>query len=551
MKRIVTIAILALLFVGTATTGDAGTLVENSGVKGGVVVHLGCGDGKSTASLFSGDKFLIYGLDVNADAVEEAKEQIASRDVYGQVSAETHDGKNLPLGDNIVNLVIVEDAAQVSAAEIERALVPNGVALVKSGSALLNSSGLKNAGTFDGWDRYRKPWPSDIDEWPQFLYDSSDNAVSRDRRVGKPRHLQWFAGPRHTRDHDALASMSAMTSSDGRVFYIFDEGPTSLVHQPAKWKLIARDAFNGKLLWKRNISSWMTHLYNFRAGPVQLPRRLVSVGGKVYATLSFGAPAEKLDGSTGKTLMTYAGSDDAEELIWHDGLLLVVKGDPAFWIDESPNCHGYWDIAEREEARIPKQIVAYGAETGELLWKVDDQQLKTLVPLSLGIDSCQAIAESLDGLDAGTSRPANLDRLQANATTSVQGPSINRLDGWLSAFSASRQVVSGLGETDDVFGGNVNHRGGELNCSDSGRQGQARASKPGRLWDGCPVGTLTRPRSVSWPLRRLRAECPFCPASFHKARAGTLLVPPGSSCHGRCLTVQKQQKCTGQYGSAG
>ena len=61
--------------------------------------------------------------------------------------------------------------------------------------------------------------------------------------------------------------MSAMTTSDGRVFYIYDEGPVSVIHQPADWKLIARDAFNGKLLWKREIPTWMTHLYNFRAGP--------------------------------------------------------------------------------------------------------------------------------------------------------------------------------------------------------------------------------------------------------------------------------------------
>jgi len=383
MKRRMTVAILALWSASTATAEDPGTLVENSGVKGGVVVLLGCGEGQSTARLFSGDKFLIYGLDTNTGAVEKAKQHIASKSIYGQVSAERCDGKNLPFGDNIVNLVIVEDAAQVSAAEIERALVPKGVVLAKSGSKLFESSALKKEGAVAGWDRYRKPWPGDVDEWPQFLYDSSNNAVSRDKRVGKPRHLQWFAGPRYTRDHDALASMSAMTSSDGRVFYIFDEGPTSLSHQAADWKLIARDAFNGKLLWKRRISSWMTHLYNFRAGPVQLPRRLVSVDDKVYVTLSFKAPVQKLDGATGKTLMTYEGSDDAEEMIWHDGMLLVVKGDPGYWIEQSPDCHGYWDIAEKEEGTIPKQILAYNAETGTLLWKVDDQELKTLVPLSL------------------------------------------------------------------------------------------------------------------------------------------------------------------------
>ncbi len=63
-------------------------MIAASGVSGGVVVQLGCGNGESTAELHSGDKFLIYGLDLSADAVENAKEHIASRGVYGQVSAE-------------------------------------------------------------------------------------------------------------------------------------------------------------------------------------------------------------------------------------------------------------------------------------------------------------------------------------------------------------------------------------------------------------------------------------------------------------------------------
>ena len=54
-----------------------------------------------------------------------------------------------------------------------------------------------------------------------------------------------MAGPKRCRDHDALASMSAMTTSAGRLFYIFDEGHTSLVHRPPDWRLVARDAFDG------------------------------------------------------------------------------------------------------------------------------------------------------------------------------------------------------------------------------------------------------------------------------------------------------------------
>jgi len=341
-------------------------LVSASGIKGGVVVHIGCDRGEDTVELYSGDEWLVYGLDTNAAAVAQAKRHIASKGIYGAVSAEVYDGENLPFGDNIANLVFVSRvASRESREELLRVLVPGGV--------LVAADRTKTA----------KPWPADIDEWTHYLYDASNNAVSQGKRGLRPNRVQWFAGPEHSRDHDALASMSAMTSSDGRVFYIYDEGPVSVIHQPADWKLIARDAFNGKLLWKRDISDWMTHLYNFRGGPVQLARRLASVGNDVFVTLGFEAPVRKLEAATGKTLMTYQGSEATEELIVHDGMLLVVTGDPEFLIEKSDGCVGFWELAEDEEATVPKQITAYDAVTGKEKWKLDAEELKGLVPLSL------------------------------------------------------------------------------------------------------------------------------------------------------------------------
>ena len=92
-----------------------------------------------------------------------------------------------------------------------------------------------------------------------------------------------------------MASMSALVSSGGRIFYIFDEGPTASVQLPPRWFLIARDAFNGTILWKRSISSWFPHLWPFKSGPAQLPRRLVAVGNRVYVTLGLEAPLTALD----------------------------------------------------------------------------------------------------------------------------------------------------------------------------------------------------------------------------------------------------------------
>ncbi len=42
-----------------------------------------------------------------------------------------------------------------------------------------------------------------------------------------------------------------MLSAQGRLFTVYDEGTIGLPRRPARWTLIARDAFNGVLLWKR------------------------------------------------------------------------------------------------------------------------------------------------------------------------------------------------------------------------------------------------------------------------------------------------------------
>ncbi|MHC4118981.1 MAG: class I SAM-dependent methyltransferase, partial [Planctomycetota bacterium] len=250
------ICLLAVASICPAQQRRAERILAETGVKGGLVVHLGCGNGKLTAALRANDSYLVHGLDKDAGNIEKARDHISSIDLYGEVSVEQWAGKVLPYNDNVVNLLIADDLGNVSMSEVMRVLCPNGIAFI---------NGKKTA----------KPRPSDIDEWTHFLHDADGNAVAKDAKVATPKHLQWEAEPKRTRDHDALASISAMTSSNGRIFYILDEGPTSLVHHPADWKLIARDAFNGKLLWKRGIDSWMTHLSPFRSGPAHLPRLLV------------------------------------------------------------------------------------------------------------------------------------------------------------------------------------------------------------------------------------------------------------------------------------
>ncbi len=351
----------------------ARAILRATGVQGGLVVHLGCGDGKLTAALRANDGYLVHGLDGDAANVERARKHIRSLGLYGKVSVEPWQGGRLPYIDNLVSLVVSDDAASVPAEEVLRVLAPEGVAYVKKGGR---------------WTKTIKPRPKEIDIWTHYLHDASGNAVGHDSLVGPPRRLQWVGSPRWARHHDHMASMSALVSTGGRIFYIFDEGSTASIQLPPKWTLIARDAFNGTILWKRPIASWHPHLWPLKSGHAQLPRRLVAVGDTVYVTLGLDAPLTALDAATGKTIRTYQGSKPTEEVIASEGVLfLLIHEAPAtrkpykqiysYCWDETARANRGWAWDEQE-----RLILAVEADTGAVLWK----KRRPAAPLTLAAD---------------------------------------------------------------------------------------------------------------------------------------------------------------------
>jgi len=112
------------------------------------------------------------------------------------------------------------------------------------------------------------------------------------------------------------------------MYYIVDEGPSANPAAAPSWYVAARDAFNGALLWKRPMDSWANHMRKFRSGPVQLPRTLVTAGGKVYLPLGLNTPVSVLDGKTGELLGDLPGTSPAEEIIIDGGMAFAVTGAP-------------------------------------------------------------------------------------------------------------------------------------------------------------------------------------------------------------------------------
>jgi len=78
ISRISTLTVCICLFcagsVCIAQPEQASRILDESGIKGGLVVHLGCGDGKLTAALRANDSYLVHGLDEDAQNVRKARE---------------------------------------------------------------------------------------------------------------------------------------------------------------------------------------------------------------------------------------------------------------------------------------------------------------------------------------------------------------------------------------------------------------------------------------------------------------------------------------------
>ena len=374
----IALLILCLLMAPMALTADYGQsakqILDAADFNGGLIVHIGCGDGKFTTALHTSDICLVHGLDTKVSNIEKAREYIRSRGLYGPVSVDGFTGTELPYVDNLVNLVVAEDLGGVPLTEALRVLAPGGVLYAKENGR---------------WQKIVKPWPKDVDEWTHYLHNANGNPVAHDNVVGPPRHLQWSAAPPHTRSHEHIPSIYALVSTNGRIFYIADEASIASVRQTPEWQLVARDAFNGILLWKKPISLWFPHIVNWGQTPRQLQRRLVAVDNRVYVTLGLHAPLAAVDAATGEVLKVYDDTRGADEIILHEGTLLLVVRDVtdgrtaemAKWAllvkkEDSPvykreSAESLVKELRTAESKGAKAVLALDAETGRLLWKKD------------------------------------------------------------------------------------------------------------------------------------------------------------------------------------
>ncbi len=351
---------------------------KETGVKGGLVVHVRCTDGRLEAAFAEAGPYIVEGLALDSASATEAREFLADKGLSGKVSVKELSLKDptgaykLPYISGLVNLLVVENVG-VSESEIFRVLAPRGAVFEKKG---------------DKWSKRAKAVPRDLDSWPLYLHDPQGTMVSKDRVVGPPRRAQWIAGPKWLRNHDFMSSLNGLVAAGGRIFAVIDLGLRNHIYLPSRWYVVARDAFNGTFLWKRRINDWWPQTWPFKSGPAFLPRRIAATDHRVYVTLGLRAPVSVLDAATGKTLRVYNQTKHAEEIVLCDGVLYLVVDARKLPV---PYKHASADRGkERDRANLefgwsssnpPEYVMAVDSATGNVLWK----RKYRVAPLTLAV----------------------------------------------------------------------------------------------------------------------------------------------------------------------
>ncbi|MHC4744879.1 MAG: outer membrane protein assembly factor BamB family protein [Planctomycetota bacterium] len=301
-------AVCLILFTQVLHAGTMADAVKQSGIKGGIVVHLGCGDGRETADMLLSSSYIVHGLDTSGDNVAKARAYLHSRNLYGSVTVARYDAKTLPYADNIVNLIVADTLGDVPVEEAMRVLAPLGAMVV-------------------GGKKTVKPWPNNIDDWPQYLNKADNNAVAKDSVAGPPRLLQWVNSPVWCRSHMGIPTVASLVSGNGRLFSIEDAAPPDNPFLPAEFRIVTRDAFNGKQLWFRKIPRWESVTMYIKCQPMQQQRRMAVVGDTLYCTLELEGPLSALDAATGKVLKVYDNTSPVQEVAYDEGILFLNVGD--------------------------------------------------------------------------------------------------------------------------------------------------------------------------------------------------------------------------------
>lgn len=365
-----------------ATDELAQELVQLGGVERGLCVVLGT-DNDLALGLADASELLIHVRGPDAAQVDSLRARAAEAG-YGlrRMTVEKGTIGKLPHADNMVDVVIVpqvtnESLTNLSVGDIARALRPEGTAVVGSATGEVDAAKLQEwastpatervaalqdeSGT---WVHFRKPPLAGAGDWPHWEHGPDNNPVANDQVIKAPYMTQYLARPFY------IPMPSVTTAAGGRTFLATGH----ITHHRREWdwiyKLIARNGYNGTILWERRLSEgYLVH-------------RSAFIATKDTFYLLDGNGALRLDPQTGVEMGRVRIPGVGGEWKWmvlKDGILyamagkkgkgvIATRGDRSFggwsWGDMS---RGYY-----AKTRVPfgygKTVAAYDINAGTRLW---------------------------------------------------------------------------------------------------------------------------------------------------------------------------------------
>ncbi|HOX07060.1 MAG TPA: PQQ-binding-like beta-propeller repeat protein [Planctomycetota bacterium] len=253
----------ACLQAGAADAGAdalAALAAKSARCDQGLCLVLGDADGRLVAALAKASRLQVQGVSADRETAERLRRALEKTDVAERTSAVWRRTPHLPYLDNLINLAVVNgwgggESKDLALAEVVRVLCPGGVAIVGSdaggdAAALAAEAGkcaLAKVEKLDrpgAWIRIVKQMDPAYDEWAQYTEE-----VNNDKAVAPCREVRWVGGPLWD---GGSAIYGNEIVAGGRTFHAEYIWQTPFKRQAT---LVARDAFNGTVLWREKVNA--------------------------------------------------------------------------------------------------------------------------------------------------------------------------------------------------------------------------------------------------------------------------------------------------------
>jgi outer membrane protein assembly factor BamB len=354
---------------GIATAETLDEVLDRTEGAGPLCVYIGGSDLEQPLRIHQRGARLVQWLVTDREALDAIRESLTSRNLSGTISAAAWAGDQLPYVDNLVNLLVCEDQRNADTGELLRVVCPGGAVVIAAPA---------------GCRVLHKPQPVDTDQWTHPWHAADGGLVSNDRTIGVPTGLQWVQGPLFAMA-ERKSSAQSLIAANGRIFGITQNVAENLGRDEKDQYLVARDAYNGLLLWKRR---WQAP---FVRGEGELNPRLVAHDN----TLLVGGfeSVQLLDAATGNVIGQIPVTGPVDNVLVQDNRLLIqaegalschrigteCTGEPA-WRFAEPGLNAVAVDGQRvvvlatgrhADGRRAYRIVALGLTDGVPIWRTD------------------------------------------------------------------------------------------------------------------------------------------------------------------------------------